>query len=308
MTKRARLIYNPVSGHEQMPKNVSDILDILEQAGYEASAFRTTPAPLSAQNEATRAAKDGFSLVVAAGGDGTINEVVSGIAFLPKEERPRMAIIPAGTTNDYARALKIPRDDVVAAARVILKDKVQKMDVGRADFGDGSQKYFVNIAAAGSLAELTYGVSSDVKSALGYAAYLIKGAEMLPNLSECEMRLTFDKGVYEGKLSLLLLGMTNSIGGFEKIMPNAELSDGLFQLIVVKPSDPGNLLRLMALALNGNHVDDPNIIYTKTTSLKAELIGHNRDDKLSVNLYGEEGGMFPVTFENLRERIEFYVG
>ena len=147
MTKRARLIYNPVSGHQQMPKNVSDILDILEQAGYEASAFRTTPAPLSAQNEATRAAKDGFSLVVAAGGDGTINEVVSGIAFLPKEERPRMAIIPAGTTNDYARALKIPRDDVVAAAKVILKDKVQKMDVGRADFGDGSQKYFVNIAA-----------------------------------------------------------------------------------------------------------------------------------------------------------------
>ena len=57
---------------------------------------------------------------------------------MPKEERPRMAIIPAGTTNDYARALKIPRDDVVAAARVILKDKVQKMDVGRADFGDGS--------------------------------------------------------------------------------------------------------------------------------------------------------------------------
>ncbi|MFR0600375.1 diacylglycerol kinase family lipid kinase [Lactobacillus equicursoris] len=308
MTKRARLIYNPVSGHEQMPKNVADILDVLEQAGYEASAFRTTPEPLSAQNEATRVSKEGFSLVVAAGGDGTINEVVSGIAFLPEEQRPRMAIIPAGTTNDFARALKIPRDDIGAATRVILKNKVQKMDVGRADFGDGQHKYFVNIAAAGSLAELTYGVSSDVKSALGYAAYLIKGAEMLPHLTENEMRLTFDSGVYEGKLSLLLLGMTNSIGGFEKIMPDAELSDGLFQLIVVKPSDPGNLLRLMALALNGKHVDDPNIIYAKTTSLKAELIGDNRGDKLSVNLDGEEGGMFPVTFENLKQRIEFYIG
>ena len=306
MRKRARIIYNPTSGREAMRNDLVDILAVYEQAGYETSAFATTPAPNSAKNEATRAAKEGFDLIVAAGGDGTLSEVVNGIAGL--EHRPALAIIPAGTTNDYARALKIPRDDVVAAARVILKDKVQKMDVGRADFGDGSQKYFVNIAAAGSLAELTYGVSSDVKSALGYAAYLIKGAEMLPNLSECEMRLTFDKGVYEGKLSLLLLGMTNSIGGFEKIMPNAELSDGLFQLIVVKPSDPGNLLRLMALALNGKHVDDPNIIYTKTTSLKAELIGHNRDDKLSVNLDGEEGGMFPVTFENLRERIEFYVG
>lgn len=82
MTRKARLIYNPVSGHEQMPKNVADILDVLEQAGYEASAFRTTPKENSARNEATRAAKEGFDLIVAAGGDGTINEVVNGIAFL----------------------------------------------------------------------------------------------------------------------------------------------------------------------------------------------------------------------------------
>ena len=110
MTKKARLIYNPVSGHEQMPKNVADILDVLEQAGYEASAYRTTPEKQSAQKEATRAAKAGFDLIVAAGGDGTINEVVNGIAFL--EQRPKMAIIPAGTTNDYARALRIPRDSI----------------------------------------------------------------------------------------------------------------------------------------------------------------------------------------------------
>ena len=80
MTSKARLIYNPVSGHEQMPKNVADILDVLEQAGYEASAFRTTPEQNSARNEATRAAKKALT-VVAAGGDGTINEVVNGIAF-----------------------------------------------------------------------------------------------------------------------------------------------------------------------------------------------------------------------------------
>lgn len=305
MTRKARLIYNPVSGHEQMPKNVADILNVLEQAGYEASAFRTTAAKLSAQNEATRAAKEGFELIVAAGGDGTISEVVNGIAFLPK--RPRMAIIPAGTTNDYARALNIPRDNIPAAARVILKNKMRKMDIGKAEFGD-QQQYFVNIAASGSLTELTYGVSSEVKSALGYAAYLIKGAEMLPHLSENEMRLTYDDGVYEGKLSMFLLGMTNSIGGFEQIMPDAQFSDGFFQLIVVKPSDPVNLMRLMALALNGKHVDDPNIIYTKTRSLSAELIGKSKGQKLPVNLDGEIGGYCPVTFKNLQQRIEFYIG
>lgn len=305
MTRKARLIYNPVSGHEQMPKNVADILNVLEQAGYEASAFRTTPEEKSAENEAARTAKEGFELIVAAGGDGTINEVVNGIAGL--EQKPKVAIIPAGTTNDYARALGIPRDNILESAKIILRGKTRKMDIGHAQF-QGRDQYFVNIAASGSLTELTYGVPSEIKSALGYVAYLIKGAEMLPHLSENEMRLTYDDGVYEGKLSMFLLGMTNSIGGFEQIMPDAQLSDGLFQLIIVKPSDPVNLMRLMALALNGKHVDDPNIIYTKTRMLQAELIGKSSGQKLPVNLDGEIGGYCPVTFENLKQHIEFYVG
>ncbi len=84
----------------------------------------------SARNEAHRAARAGFDLLVAAGGDGTINEVVNGIA--PLKRRPKMAIIPAGTTNDYARALKIPRDNIVKAAEVIKKIKLSKMDIGQA--------------------------------------------------------------------------------------------------------------------------------------------------------------------------------
>ena len=112
--KRARVIYNPTSGKETLKRNLADILECLEQAGYEASAYATTPEPDSAKNEARRAGESGFDLVVAAGGDGTINEVVNGIA--PLENRPKMAIIPAGTTNDYARALKIPRGNIKAAA------------------------------------------------------------------------------------------------------------------------------------------------------------------------------------------------
>jgi len=100
--RKARVIYNPTSGKELVKKNLADILSILEECGYEASAFATTPDNDSAKNEAFRVAQLGFDLVVAAGGDGTINEVVNGIA--PLDNRPKMAIIPAGTTNDYARA------------------------------------------------------------------------------------------------------------------------------------------------------------------------------------------------------------
>src|SRR5699024_11085846 len=147
--KKARVIYNPTSGKELLKKNLADILQALEESGYEASAYATTPEENSAKNEATRAAKAGFDLIVAAGGDGTINEVVNGIASL--EQRPKMAISPAGTTNDYARALKIPRDNIKAAAEVIKKNQTVKMDIGLTD-----DSYFINIAAGGYLTELTY--------------------------------------------------------------------------------------------------------------------------------------------------------
>lgn len=104
--KRARLIYNPTSGQEIIKQNIAEVLEVLEGLGYETSAFQTKPEHLSAQKEAERAAKAGFDLVLVAGGDGTINEVVNGIA--PLEHHPKIAIIPTGTTNDYARALKIP--------------------------------------------------------------------------------------------------------------------------------------------------------------------------------------------------------
>ncbi|WP_128973473.1 YegS/Rv2252/BmrU family lipid kinase, partial [Streptococcus oralis] len=159
--KRARLIYNPSSGQEIIKDNIAEVLDILENLGYETSAFQTSPEPLSAQKEAERVAKAGFDLIIAAGGDGTINEVVNGVA--PLDRRPKLAIIPTGTTNDYARALKIPLGDPVEAARIISQNQTIQMDIGRA-FGD---KYFINIAAAGTLTELTYSVPSEVKTRLG---------------------------------------------------------------------------------------------------------------------------------------------
>ncbi len=121
MQKRARVIYNPTSGRELLKQKMVDILNIFEQAGYETSAYATTPAKDSAKNEARRAAEAGFELVVAAGGDGTINEVVNGIA--PLKKRPKMAIIPAGTTNDYARALHIPREIQWMLPRLFLRSK-----------------------------------------------------------------------------------------------------------------------------------------------------------------------------------------
>ncbi|MBO0470512.1 diacylglycerol kinase [Enterococcus sp. DIV0242_7C1] len=296
--KKARVIYNPTSGKELVKKNLADILSILEECGYEASAFATTPEENSAKNEARRVAESGFDLIVAAGGDGTINEVVNGIA--PLENRPKMAIIPAGTTNDYARALKIPRDNIVRAAEVIRKNQTVKMDIGRA-----RENYFINIAAGGHLTELTYEVPSELKSIFGYLAYLAKGAEMLPRVKPIKMRMEYDEGVYEGNASMFFLGLTNSVGGFETIVPDAKLDDGKFSLIIVKTANVFEILHLVALMLNGGkHVEDPRLIYTKTSYLHAETLDPKA--KMMINLDGEYGGDAPMEFTNLHQHIEMF--
>lgn len=296
--KRARVIYNPTSGKETMKKNLADILAILEHAGYEASAFATTPEENSARNEAKRAALTGFDLVVAAGGDGTINEVVNGIA--PLKKRPKMAIIPGGTTNDYARALKIPRDNPKAAAEVILKKQTIKMDIGKTP-----ESYFINIAAGGHLTELTYEVPSELKSIFGYLAYLAKGAELLPRIKPIKMRLVYDEGEYYGNASMFFLGLTNSVGGFEQIAPDAKLDDGKFSLIIVKTANIFEIIHLVSLMLNGGkHINDHRLIYTKTSRLEVDV--PDKSHRLMINLDGEYGGDAPMVFKNLHNHIEFY--
>ncbi|QOD85677.1 diacylglycerol kinase [Weissella viridescens] len=295
MKKRARIIYNPTSGREAIRRDLVDILNVYELAGYETSAFATTPEENSAQNEARRAALDGFELIVAAGGDGTINEVVNGIADLDK--RPVMAVIPAGTTNDYARALHIPRDNPLEAAKVILQKKAARMDIGQAN-----NKYFMNIAAGGSLSELTYSVPSKLKSMYGYLAYVVKGAEMLPQIRPMNLRIEYDDGVYDGPSSLFFLALTNSVGGFEQIVPDAKLDDGKFTLLVLKTSKLNELMAIMTEALKGKHMDDPNILYVKSNEVKIIPEGDNKNP-IMINLDGEYGGDAPVDFVNHHAHI-----
>ncbi|MGV3029495.1 diacylglycerol kinase family lipid kinase [Streptococcus suis] len=304
--KRARLIYNPTSGQEIMKKNVAEVLNVLEGFGYETSAFQTTPEKDSAKNEARRAALAGFDLVIAAGGDGTINEVVNGIA--PLEKRPRMAIIPTGTTNDYARALKVPRGNPVEAAKLIGKNQTILMDIGLAKNvknGHSQEHYFINIAALGTLTELTYSVPSQLKTMFGYLAYVVKGAELLPQVQFTPVRVQHDKGIFEGSVSMIFVALTNSIGGFEKIVPDAKLDDGNFTLLMVKTGNLFEILHLIRQVLDGGkHVDSNLVEYIKTRSLSIKHLDNS--SRLLLNLDGEFGGDAPVHLYNLANHIEFF--
>ncbi|KAB2331168.1 diacylglycerol kinase [Cytobacillus depressus] len=291
--KRARVIYNPTSGREILKKNLAEILQRLEIAGYETSCHATTGA-----GDATKAARIAverkYDLVVAAGGDGTINEVVNGLA--EQEYRPKLGVIPAGTTNDFARALHIPRD-IEAATDIIVKGDTIPVDIGRIN-----DRYFINIAGGGRLTELTYEVPSKLKTMLGQLAYYLKGIEMLPSIRSTEVSIEYDGKLFEGEAMLFFVGLTNSVGGFEKLAPDSSINDGLFSLLILKKTNLADFIRIATLAVRGEHINDPHVIYTQANRIKVKS-----SEKLQLNLDGEFGGLLPAEFVNLYRHLEVFV-
>ena len=290
--KRARIIYNPTAGREIFRKHIGEVLERFEKAGYETSCHATT-----AEGDATIAAKHAvereFDLVVAVGGDGTLNEVIAGVS--PFEKRPRIGLIPMGTTNDFARALRIPRD-IDDAVDIILQGDSIPVDVGVMN-----DRHFINIAGGGRVTELSYDVPSRLKTVLGQLAYYLKGIEMLPSINSSHVKIEYDGEVFDGEAMLFLVGLTNSVGGFEKLAPESSLNDGKFTLLILKKCNIAEFIRIVTLALRGEHLDDPLVI-----SAKAEKITVTSPEKVLLNLDGEYGGVLPATFENLYRHIEMY--
>lgn len=291
--KRARIIYNPTSGREAFKKQLPEVLKKLEDAGYETSCHATT-GPEDATKAARIAVERKYELVIAAGGDGTINEVVNGLA--EQEYRPKLGIIPVGTTNDFARALHIPRD-ILAATDIIVKGESIPVDIGRMN-----DKYFINIAGGGHLTELTYEVPSKLKTMLGQLAYYLKGMEMLPFIKASHVKIEYDGKLFEGEAMLFLVGLTNSVGGFEKLAPGASINDGLFSLLILKKANLADFIRIASLAVRGEHINDPSVVYTNANHIKI-----TSEEKVQLNLDGEFGGLLPAEFVNLYRHFDVFV-
>ncbi len=291
--KRARIIYNPTSGRELFKKHLPGVLEALEIAGYETSCHATTGEG-DAINAAKKAVENKFDIIIAAGGDGTLNEVVAGVSEF--ENRPKIGVIPMGTTNDFARAVHIPRD-IHRAVEIIVKGDTIPVDVGKVN-----DRYFINIAGGGRITELTYEVPSKLKTMLGQLAYYLKGIEMLPSINATKVRIEYDDEVFEDEAMMFLVGLTNSVGGFEKLAPNSSINDGKFSLLILKKVNIAEFIRLATLAIRGEHLGDPHVIYKKATNIKV-----TSEDKVLLNLDGEYGGTIPATFHNLYRHIEVFV-
>ena len=170
--KKLLFIYNPHSGKAQIRSNLLDIIDTFVKAGYEVTAY-PTQAPGDAI-DAVMYRSPGFDMIACSGGDGTLDEVVGGI--MKSEEKLPIGYIPAGSTNDFARSLKIPRS-MLSAAGVVTDGVPFACDVGAIN-----GEYYVYVAAFGIFTEVTYQTPQDVKNTLGYSAYILEAIKSLPSI------------------------------------------------------------------------------------------------------------------------------
>ena len=224
------VLLNPLAGTKRAAPVLASILDIFCKAGF-APIVRTTQGP----GDGTKIAREyggKVSFMVCIGGDGSLNETVSGV--LQSGCRTPIGYIPAGSTNDFAASLGLSKD-LLQAARDIVWGKPEPFDVGR--FGS---RYFTYVASFGAFTEASYNTSQEVKNTLGHMAYLLSAAASLPSIKSTHANLCIGEGEkLEGDYLFGAVGNSTSMGGvlmLEKTLVN--FHDGKFELLLVKnPKD-----------------------------------------------------------------------
>ncbi len=283
---RVRVIINPSSGRQILQRRAERLVEQLMREGtFSEVDWVRTLGPGDAFRAARFFQEWQFDLIFAVGGDGTINEVVSGL--ISGRHQTPLAILPAGTVNDFAYAMKLPRTEATVA-RMIRHGHIRLVDVGCAN-----ERYFVNVAAAGLLTDVAYKVPADAKTVLGKLAYVLEGARDLSSqmLRPIPVHIETAERVIDEEILLFIVSNTSSVGGFRNLAPQASVSDGLLDVVLVRPQTLLDMIPLLVQMVNGIPVPHPKIEYFQTAALR---ISTPQEEPVTIDLDGEMGGALPV--------------
>lgn len=290
---KAMFIYNPSSGKADAKKYKETTINVLEGLGYEVIIKETEK-----QDDATVFAKQACSekidFLLAMGGDGTINEVVNGLA--EQLHQPLFSFIPLGTVNDFARALGIPLEPELAI-EALKMTHTQMVDIGQ--IGD---KYFMNIVAVGEIGSRVAETTVEQKTKIGSLAYLLEGTKAIISNKEIEMTITHDLGIWKGAPMLVLVALTNSVGGFEKMVNSAEINDGKLHIYIIKQAGLASIARMGAKILIGALEKDSGVEVIESTNVLIES-----QSPIYCNVDGDEGDCTPLQIKVLPKHLKMLI-
>ena len=297
--KKLLFVYNPRAGKEMLKPRLSDVLDIFVKAGYEVTVH-----PTQAYRDAYYQIKEyevgKYDLIACSGGDGTIDEVATGMMKrreMGKDVVP-VGYIPAGTTNDFAKSLHIPRKPLAAA------DNAVKGVPFPCDIGKFNDSVFVYIAAFGIFTDVSYETDQAVKNVLGHMAYILEGAKRIFNIPSYKIKVEHDGEVIEDEFIFGMVTNSRSVGGFSNMVgKNIVFDDGLFEVTLIKtPKNPIALQEIIA-ALLIEQVDTKHMYTFKTKKITFDSV-----EEILWTLDGEFGGEQDyVEIENVQKAMEIMV-
>lgn len=291
--KRAMLIINPSSGKEKAKDFEDQAVAILDQNHVDVTV-KYTEKEGDAVRFARAACENHFNTLVAMGGDGTINEAVNGLAM--ETERPDFGFIPLGTVNDFARALGIPIQPM-KALQVLGQQHTKPVDIGQIN-----EHYFMNVLAVGAIAEAVYDVSPEQKSRFGPLAYLIEGAKALRDKTPFHLTISYDGKEWDGEAYIMLVALTNSVGGIESFARHAEVNDGYFHVFILRELSLPQVFKIIPDLFSGKLLNNGQVEYFAASHLKVES-----ESDLVVNIDGDEGVRLPFEAKVMHNELNIFV-
>lgn len=271
-------IVNPKSGKGLIRSNLLDIIDIFIKNNMKVTVHITQEKMDACIVAYKQAAK--YDMIVCSGGDGTLDEVITGMMEIPEEKRRPVGYIPAGSTNDFAGSLGLPKN-MTEAARCITKRQPFACDIG-----EFNENYFVYIAAFGAFTDVSYQTKQEVKNVLGHLAYVLEGAKRLLNLKSYHMKIRTAEELIEDDFIYGMVTNSQSVGGFKNITgKNVLLDDGVFEVTLIRmPKNPMELQEILTAILRQEM--DNKLIYSR----KSDSIYFESAEKIPWTLDGEFGG------------------
>lgn len=292
--KKVLFIYNPKAGKSGIVTYLSQIIDTISRHDYEITIY-----PTKKHGDGEKKAKEHdnrYDRIICSGGDGTLDEIVTGV--MKSGSMVPIGYIPAGSTNDFARSINIPRN-MPEAAIVASGNKLFKCDIGRFN-----KKYFVYVAAFGMFTDVAYDTDQNLKNVFGYAAYIAEGIKRIQTIKPIPLQISYDDQVISDNFLVGMVTNSNSVGGL-KALPgeNVDLSDGLFEVLLVKAPESVIELNSIIPAVLDHRIKSDCVI-----SFKCSSVTIKSDEPISWTLDGEFGGdVREANISNMQQAVEFVV-
>jgi len=250
-------------------------------------------------NEVIKSSKENWDAFIVAGGDGTLNEVVSGMAT--SDCKIPLGVFPSGTTNDFANYIKA---STMPEQIIHLIEKEQHSPV---DVGIVNDQYFINVVAGGLFTSVAHNTDKNSKLLLGNIAYFIEGVRefLSRGIKSTKLLIETPEEQYIEDVTLFLIANSSSIGGIEKMAPFAKIKDGLLDCIIIKTTNILEITELVYEMFRGKHVNNKNVLYLKTNSISVSSLEH--DTNMEIDIDGEYGGYLPINVTVRKHQINIFM-